>query len=262
MLTLFVAAAAALGAVPAATDAQQVAAVEAERVGHLLYDFDQAAWVTTDSLLAALGGPTKEGVRGWIVENDGADQIVTYYGLRGGSPYKIFVVRVRGDKIVSSARMQPGNDDVMTVVERRMVSARDAVLNRKVMATAKVQLCAPGSPNTVVLPPIDPDGLITVYILTPQATAETLPFGGHYRFQVDARNRVVAARSFTKSCANLTKPTTSGDGQPVALFITHSLVAKVPVYVGIVPKLQIWTADGQQVTPVGTMPAPSANHGA
>jgi len=59
-------------AAPAAapTAAQAAAVAEAQRIGRDIYDFDQAAWGSTDALVAAIPDPGAQGVRGWIVERE------------------------------------------------------------------------------------------------------------------------------------------------------------------------------------------------
>lgn len=271
MLMLALAGAAALNAVPVPTDAQRAAAMDAGRAGRLIYEYDGAAWVSTDAMLAAIKDPATVGMRGYIVESDGADQEAIYYGIKDALPFKIFVARVHDGKLLSSEVVKPGKSNAMTPIEKRMIDARDAVLNREAMIAAKITPCSKESFNTVVLPPSDPDGLVRVYVLTPQPSSGAIPFGGHYRFDVDARNRVVASRPFAKSCAVLPEPTAASPGKPVSLFITHllddqpteihvwqSLFRKMPVYVGIGSNRQIWVADGDKVRPVGIIPEAAA----
>src|SRR4051812_32025012 len=87
--------------VPRMTTAQRSAVADAERRGRDIYDFDQAAWGSTDALLAALPDPSRAGVKGWIVEREPGGAVAIYYGLRSDKPYKIFVAHVQGRKVIA-----------------------------------------------------------------------------------------------------------------------------------------------------------------
>ena len=72
--------------VTARSPAQLAATAEAERIGRDLFDFDQAAWGSTDALVAAMPDPGGAGVRGWIVEREPAGAVAIFYGLNGSQP--------------------------------------------------------------------------------------------------------------------------------------------------------------------------------
>ena len=161
--------------------------------GALLYAFDQAAWHSTDAMLAkGLPQETMQAIRGWVVEPDGDLLSVTYYGFEGTTPYAIYIADIRDGKVVSDR--VPGPDG-------RALSARGA----RMAAAASVAReqpfpqCVDRPFNTVILPP-EPDGVVPVYLLTPMLNAGEYPFGGHHEVDVGPDGKVVGTRDFTKTC--------------------------------------------------------------
>lgn len=167
------------------TAAELAAAAEAERLGRDIYDFDQAAWGATDALTAAVPNLPSAGVAGWIVEREPSGTVAIFYGLEGGRPYKFFVAHMRGQKVQSSHILAADEDRSMTSIERRMADARTLALKQETLQKIDFRPCTTSSINTVVLPPAT-DGAVPVYILTPQATLDQFPLGGHYRVDIGA----------------------------------------------------------------------------
>ena len=200
--------------------AQLAAAAEAERIGRDIYDFDQAAWGSTDALIAAMPDPGSAGVRGWIVEREPAGTVAIFYGLNGDQPYKLFVAHMQGKNVLSQHVVAANEDRGMTPIERRMVAARTVVMTPDTLRKIGFQRCSNASINSVVLPPDTPDGVVPVYVLTPQATLDSFPIGGHYRVDVAADGSIVRSRAFARSCIAMDRKQTP---KPVMFYVTHLL---------------------------------------
>jgi len=251
---------------PEPTKEQEAATAEAQRIGRDLYDFDQAAWGATDALVAVMSDPGAQGVKGWIVEREGGGTIATFYGLRDGKPYKIFVAHVQGREVTASHVLGSSDDSTMTPLEQRMVAARTVALEQQTFAKIGFQPCERASLNTVVLVPPTVSAAVPVYYLTPQTAMDRYPFGGHYRVDIGADGSILGSRAFAKSCLAMTPKAPPG-GEPAAMFITHlldaqtteihawlSLVANIPILVGTVPSGQLWRVEQGTITLMGLLP--------
>lgn len=222
--------------------------------GALLYAFDQAAWHSTDAMLAkGLPQETMQAIRGWVVEPDGDLLSVTYYGFEGTTPYAIYIADIRDGKVVSDR--VPGPDG-------RALSARGA----RMAAAASVAReqpfphCVDRPFNTVILPP-EPDGVVPVYLLTPMLNAGEYPFGGHHEVDVGPDGKVVGTRDFTKTCFPM-KPTREVemvfvthllDPHPTELHVYLSLWSHKPVAVGTGEE-RIWVVSGTRIAPMEGKP--------
>lgn len=218
--------------------------------GAQLYAFDQAAWHSTDTMLAkGLPQEAMQAIRGWVVEPEGGVLRVTYYGLEGTTPYAIYVADFRDDKIV--ADRVPGSG-------RRALSARGVrmVAAGAVARAQEFPQCIDRPFNTVILPP-EPNGIVPVYLLTPMVTEGEYPFGGHHEVDVGPDGVVVGMRDFTKSCLPMTPPSTVAmimvshllDPHPTEIHVYLSLWSGKPVAVGTGDK-KGWMVAGTQVTPL------------
>lgn len=237
---------------PALTPAQTTAVADAERRGRDIFDFDQAAWGSTDALTAALPDPGKAGVKGWIVEREPAGAIAIYYGLRDGKAYKIFVAHMRGRSVTASHILAAGEDNAMTPIEQRMAAARAIAVSRETLVKIGFQPCERAAVNSVVLQPASANEDVSVYLLTPQVANNRYPFGGHYRVDVTPDGLVKSSRPFSKSCIAMAPQPPQG-GAPAAMVMTHlldaqpteihvwlSLVSNLPVIVGTISSNEIW----------------------
>lgn len=235
---------AAAGAAPKADDA---AVALAQARGVQIFDYDRAAWVSTDALLQVI--PQGKGVAGWVVTPRGEGLHVTYYGLQDGSPVAIYVAEVVGGKVVSSHRLEPGEDTVLTPAELQLVAARRAVKGDG------LERCGAAPFNSVVLPPERPGGPVLVYFLTPQVKAGEFPFGGHYRFEVGADGKVLSQRPFTRSCVTVEMPANAAAGMithlldptPTEIHVFLSLSAGKPIYVMTTDPQQLWSVEGPRI---------------
>lgn len=137
-----------------------------------------------------------------------------------------------------------------------MVVARTTATMPDTLNKVGVRRCSSAPLNSVVLPPVTPDGAVPVYILTPQATSNSFPIGGHYRIDIAADGSIAGSRAFAKSCIALDRE--QGGAKAAMLFITHvldpqpteihvwtSLASNMPLAVAIVPSGDVWlVADG------------------
>ncbi|VXC65153.1 hypothetical protein [Sphingomonas sp. AX6] len=132
-----------------------------------------------------------------------------------------------------------GDDRTLDATQRRMIDARARAIAYIVREGAKP--CAPKSFNSVVIPPATADAPIDVYLLTPQTTAEKLPFGGHYRVTV-APDGSAASRAFTRSCIELprTPPVDPQGRKPVGAFFNH-IMDPVPTELHVFSSLYMQT---------------------
>lgn len=237
----------ALAAAPADDRQAQLAAIG--RRGQLLYDYDQAAWHTTDALLAAL--PGAPGVRGYIVEPGPAGLRVTYYGSKGDTAVPIFVADYARGK-VSNARIVPETERVgLGPMQMRMVQARTP------QGADKLKRCSAAPYNMVVLPPVTADAPVEVYMLTPQAASRSYPFGGHHHLRVGTDGKIIADRQFAKSCLVMTPPP-GAEGfmavthllgpNPTEIHVFNSLASGTPVVVITGPD-RFWFVQGASITP-------------
>ena len=192
------AAALAPAAMAEVTEAEKTANAEAMATGKLIYQYDQAAWHSTDALLALIKPADYPDLRGWVVEpHDDGKLLVTYFGQRNGPRYAIVRYVMQGAAVVEGGLVPKGEDAALSPLANRLVDARDAATERFVKE--KLGFCTEGSANSVILPP-DGNGRIRAYIMSPSVTAGVFPLGGHYRFDIDGAGKVASWRPFLKSC--------------------------------------------------------------
>jgi len=187
--------------------------------GRQIYDYDQAAWHTTDAMVEHVPEAQRARVQGWVVTPASGGHKATYFGREGDRRFVVYSAVWDGTKIRSEIVAPAGSRQPLSAEEDRLATALETA-----MPTARtLGRCSSAQFNAVVLPGKTPGDLISVYLLTPQTKEGEYPFGGHYR--IDLKNGTVAGqRPFTKSCISLnTKGTTT---QTVAaMFITHLLDA-------------------------------------
>jgi hypothetical protein len=246
--------------------AQLAAAAEAERIGRDIYDFDQAAWGSTDAMVAAVRDPGAAGVRGWIVEREPGGTVAVFYGLNGDLPYKLFVAHMKGQKVLSQHVVAANEDRSMNPIERRMVAARAIAMRRETLEKIGFRPCTDAPVNTVVLPPTTPDAPVPVYILTPQASSDSFPLGGHYRVDIAADGSIVRSRAFAKSCIALDRRQVPAgarmflvshmlDPQPTEIHAWVALASHVPLGVLVAPMGDLWSVVDGKIRYRSTLPA-------
>jgi len=225
--------------------------------GAAIYAYDQAAWHTSDTMVAKhLPDDVMRAIRGWVVEPRGDALTVTYFGEEDGKPYAIYIADY-GHDAVSNERVPEasGADRVLTPLGLRLAAARVAAIN----AGAALPRCSDRNYNSVALPP-DANGTIPVYLLTPQVENDQYPMGGHHEIDIAPDGSVAGKRDFTKSCLVIGQPGAKAGEKPVALYITHlldphpteihvftSLSAHYPVFVGTGAE-EIWSVEGPRIS--------------
>jgi hypothetical protein len=244
---------------PAATKplpvADQELLREVARRGELLYAYDQAAWHGTDDMMAKLSDPASR-VGGWIVDGPAAAPQLVFFDKDDSTPHALYVADFRGGKLVSSKVLSSTDDRELSPARKALIGAREAAV--AAVAGSQLKRCSSGPMNTVVLPPAEPGAATLVYLLTPQAEMNVIPFGGHFLVPVGSDGKAGAVRRFTNSC--LAMPTSEkGKPPPVALGVTHlldalpteihvflSLVAHMPIMVGTKDG-RAWWVDGTTI---------------
>lgn len=221
--------------------------------GAQLYAFDQAAWHTTDTMLAkGLPSEKMEAIRGWVVEPHGEALTVTYYGFEGTKPYAIYAADVAGDKVIAERVPATDGEALWSVQGNRMAAALNVA--RDLPLTG----CVDKPFNTVVLPP-QADGVIPVYLLTPMVKKDAYPFGGHHEVDIGTDGKVVATRDFTKSCFVMEKSANAAmavvthllDPQPTEIHVYLSLWMGKPVAVATGKDI-VWVVDGSRIAPLNS----------
>lgn len=213
--------------------------------GDLLYEYDQAAWHTTDAMMIAVPEALKKLLRGYVITPDGDNLRITFYGVDTGREFAIYSAAWDGKTIVrpilSSAEPRPQ----VSAAEQRMIAARSVATNIKVIE--KLGFCSEGTPNVAVIPGATTADPISVYVMTPQTENGIWPLGGHHRIDVKD-GRIVAQRAFTKSCVNLGNAAKK-DEIPLTMAVTHLLdpipteIHAFTVHTSDVP-LVVGTSDG------------------
>lgn len=239
-----------------ATDAAVAAALER---GNLLYAYDQAAWHSTDALLAEIDTAKHPELRGYVSEpgEDGALN-VTFYGERTNGLFAFARYTVLGSKVIKGGRLSQDADTSLSQNALRMIAARDTAI--KAMQERKWGFCNRNQPNLLVLPN-GADGATSVYIMSSSTTEGLFPAGGHYRFDIAADGTLTSARPFTKSCldvrsiddkgnkAEMGFVTHSLDAQPTEIHVFISLTLKMPMMIGTANG-QFWSIENGKIAPV------------
>ena len=229
----------------------------AERRGLALAQYDRAAWVGTDDLMARLPVERRPEVGGWVVTPRSDGLHVDFFG-KGATADRAVYAADFDDKAIVRSTVYPANGmPPLTDLAMRQKHALD-LARAELARHGDWRPCTAAPFNTVVLPP-EADGAVPVYFLTPQTETGSFPFGGHYEIDVAADGHVVAIRPFTRSCLALKKETPPPGATPAALFVTHLLDPQpteihvfeqaqvgLPVYVGTGPS-SIWKVENGEI---------------
>lgn len=200
-----------------ASKLDRAAIAEIEARGGLIFAYDRAAWIGTDLMMAALENPAEE-LKGYIVDGEISAPRVTFYGGDEAAPSAIYIIRFAKDEVASHGRPRTVDEQLLSSSQKRMIAARNASMQHA-LSSDDFGTCTPAAFNTVVIPP-RPDGMVEVYLLSPQVETGVLPMGGHYRLTIDTRNQVVQSRAFARSCLMVNRP---NESDPEFFFITHLL---------------------------------------
>ena len=224
--------------------------------GRLIHEFDRAAWVSSDALMAAVPKDQLSGVGGYVVEASEAQSLrVTYYRGSAAAAQAFFVADVRGGKVVRKELLATpislSPDQAVLARAREVAGVRARERSYKP--------CTPAPFNTVVVPSRQ-GGPVAVYLLSAQKDAGTYPMGGNYRVIVAPDGQVLTSRPYSVSCVNLTVPKLPDGAKPVGLIVTHlldpvpteihvfaSYNLRMPVFVGT-PDKRVWEVQGSKIT--------------
>jgi hypothetical protein len=186
--------------------------------GKLLYEFDQAAWHSTDAFVGIAGDVSKLPLVGRIVVPIESGLQAIYYGKSQQGRFALFRATWNGTAMVDpvytdgkgGAALSPEANAYAEILEQ-LTSGR--------IDTTDLWFCNNAKPNFALLPG-DLPGEFLLYFMTAQEKSGSYPLGGHHRFDIKD-GKVIAKRAFTKSCIEMDKEATGG--QLAGFFITHLL---------------------------------------
>jgi hypothetical protein len=244
---------------PAPISSEERASVQAALArGQLLFELDQAAWVTTDDMIARFSGRTDMPIKGWVIERaaSGGGYAVTYFGDEGAGPVAWYAGAVRDGKVVAGQAFAEGKRPPLTPAQLRLKEAADVA-----RAFTGYQPCTPSRFNLAIVPPETAAEPIEAYLLSAQTETNVYPIGGHYRLRISG-GKVVSHRRFMNSCMNVNAAASAKHGEPQALVVTHlldptpteihvfvSMWMKKPLYVMM--KERAWAVEGTRVRLLG-----------
>lgn len=224
-----------------------------ETLGKIIYQLDQAAWHTTDALLADAGADIP-GLAGWISVQDGRDIVTKFIAERDGVLSSVWEAISRKSKVRKSVLLKAPKP--LSEAELALWRAKKAPMK------TEFEFCKQFLPmNSLVFPiPGDAQGRLYVYYFSASKTPGEVVLGKHYRFTVSADgNEISETRSFTNSCFSIGPPPA---GKNLAgLSATHlnapypeehhvfaNLSAGVDLYVGTPENNLVWkVSDGRIV---------------
>lgn len=223
---------------PAESPADATAIRLAQERGKLIYAYDQAAWHGTDDMLEKVRNPERT-MGGYIADGPAEAPTLIFYSNDPANPQALYIAQFRGNRLVSGKLLGPNDDRSLSPRVRAMIAAKRSA-TEAFRAAPSTFGCSDKPFNTVVLPPVTPDGPMLVYMLTPQVETGKLPFGGHFRVEVGADGKAGAIRGFTRSCLSLPVPEESDafigithllDPVPTEIHVFSSFAAKRRVIV-------------------------------
>lgn len=229
---------------------------QSSSLGRMLYEYDRAAWLSSDALTANVPREKLTAAGGYIVEQaDNQSLRVTYYRGGAADAQAFFVADVRGGKVVRHEVLaQP-----IGLTREQAVLARAREVAAVTAQERSYRPCNSRPFNTVVLPSRN-GGPTAVYLLSAQQDAETYPLGGNYRVVVGADGKVLSYRPYSVSCLNMKVPKLPAGATPVGLMISHlldpaptelhvfaSYSLGMPLYVAM-PDKRVWQVKGSDIT--------------
>jgi len=225
----------AAGSGGAQTAEQTAALAQVSERGAMLYAYDQAAWHATDDLRAKRPDllPT---LGGYVVDGPAAEPNATFYDT--AATRAVYVARFKDGRLVEGKVMPADGDAPLSPDIRRLIAARTRAAEA-VGQDKNIRPCAAKPFNTVVLPPATPGAPVTVYFLTPQVSAATVPFGGHFAVTVDTAGKVDPIRRFTRACLDMpANPSGPAGAKPVALVVSE-IIGPLPTEVHVFQSLTL-----------------------
>ncbi|MCA1748907.1 MAG: hypothetical protein LC634_05035 [Sphingomonadales bacterium] len=191
------------------------------RRGQLIYYHDWAAAATSDVLIEQVPPERRQLVRGWVELWQDRIFTVYYYGSDGNGRFVVASMDFGTEGVTNVAIPAPDDRQALPPDAIPYAEARDAALNAA--ANSGYGLCSGPSPNTVVIPS-EPEGTISVYILSPQTQNDVFQAGGHYRYDVGPDGEIEDHRRFMNSCLALgAENDGTGNPEAVGYGISHLL---------------------------------------
>jgi len=234
--------------------------------GRLMQRLDQAAWITTDDLMAMLPAERAPEVGGWVVTPTDAGLRVDYFGQGDMADRAIYSARIVDGHIVES-RLHPA--DALPSLDRTAHALRVALMlaRGKMARHVDWQACTPAPFNTIIVPP-DRDGIINVYFMSAQVAAGEIPFGRHYRIAIGPDGTIRSGRAFAKSCLMLPAHDPDGlkrgglylthllDPQPTEVHMFEQIASGLPLYVMTTGNGLSWSVTDQGIARIDVLPEP------
>ncbi len=236
-----------------AQDAPMPSEAEIARIvdrGQMLYDYDQAAWHSTDALQAK-ANLSKLPLVGRIVVPGQNGLDVIYYGKDQSGRFAVFSAIWAGGAIVNPALHSGGTRVPLSERANRFAETLELFTSGKIDMTG-VWFCNKANPNFVLLPG-DQEGRFLLYLMTSQERVDRWPIGGHHRFEIKD-GKASAPRAFSKGCINMDKA--QSPGQAVAFVVSHildpspteihvftALASKMPIAVGTTQNKITWAIE-------------------
>lgn len=245
---------------------EQAAVARAEQRGAAIFQYDRAAWITSDDLAARMPASRRMEVGGWIVTPAANGVHVDFFGRGAAAGRALYSADVTGGTI-RNARIYPA-DTAPALGETAQRMTRALAAARAEMERYRTwRPCARAPFNSVVLPPQE-NGVIPVYFLTPQTDAENIPFGGHYLIEVAPDGRIASKRAFSRACIAMpTHATTEGsrlsatmlthllDPQPTEVHVFAQYGLRVPLFVATESPTGYWEVRNGRISRVDLPPA-------
>lgn len=188
------------------------------QMGLAIYRQDQAAWVSTDALVAHLAGASPSGdMAGWVVVEEDGVQRVRYLRRNGEE------LRAAFDIVVRDGKAGP-----VQVVDGPLSEREEAQARARMTAAENIgPLRCSQQMNAVAVDDPDSEDWL-VWLLTPMPDGGQVPIGGHYRFRISGDGRTVLRRDQLSNTCFFAERPPAGQRENAMLFYTQ-IVSKTPV---------------------------------
>lgn len=232
----------------AQTDIRPFPVETLQKLGVAIYEQDVRVARASDLLMAGKFDAEKEGLRGWIVEDDGRTMLVRF-------------VREKSDKLEAFADVRFGAQHETKLeqpTDRTLTAAQLARYRASQLASENIKRPCSANYNIVTLADPEHDGLL-VYALAATTDPDSILFGGHYRFSISSDGeKIVRADELFRSCLTVSKNpgklpkgsaveelsvTTLVSRTPVETHVFLSLLHKLPLLV-ITSDASVWRVEG------------------
>ena len=203
---------------PPPLSAEQRAELERSAVrGRQLFAVARAGLLATQDMLSRVADPEAAGISGWVAEPEGNAMAITFYSDSEGGPAAVYRARVLGGRVVSRDTYLTGDRPPLTGLALRQARARD-------LSASEDQRACTGQPfNVIAFPPENAEAPIDVYRISPPASRNRLPMGGHFRSTVAADGSLSESRAFSRGCLNVELSEVPAGSQAGPIAITHLL---------------------------------------